>query len=314
LIQKEFGARASDSLPLSIGDDAALLDFSSDQLLIVTTDLLIEGTHFRRDIIDPYSLGWKSAAVNISDIAAMAGTPTYAFISIALPDVEVDYVRQIYDGLADCFGRYGVELAGGDTSLSTGGIVINVTQLGLVTKGHETLRKTARPGDSVVVTGFIGESRAGLELLLSKGLEEANRICPKCVRRHLRPQPRVIEAKYAVETGTVRAAMDISDGLATDLGKMCAASGTGARIFAEKIPISIELKEAADALGKDPVDLAISGGEDYELLWAAGNTKLLDDKLDVQVPEIGEFNNTGKVTVVWPDGRETPLEGGWQHF
>lgn len=309
-----------DRVVVGFGDDAAVLRTGTNRLLIVTTDLLIEGTHFRRDIIDAYSLGWKAAAVNISDIAAMGGKPTWGFVSIALPNIEVSFVEELYRGMNDISNRYGSKIIGGDTNRVAGNIVVNVAQLGEVEDGRYALRSTAKPGQRVLVTGFIGESLAGFKLLDRLGFEQASREHPEVVQRHIRPIPRVAEARAATENNLVRAMMDLSDGLAIDLGKMCKASSVGARIYTEKLPVSGALKQAAEALGENAAVLAASGGEDYELLIAANPedaerlADIVHQATGTMVTEIGEFTEGSETVIVSLDGEEKPLEPGWIHF
>ena len=320
LIESKYGELADDRVVVGFGDDAALLRMGNDKLLIVTTDLLVEGTHFRRDIIDPYSLGWKSAAVNISDIAAMGGVPTWAFVSIALPDIDVSFVESLYEGMNAVSSKFGSRIIGGDTNRVDGNIVINVTQLGEVEEEYAALRKTAKPGDRILVTGTLGDSLAGFKLLDKLGLESARRDHPQVVEHHIRPIPRIPEARAAVRTGAVRAMMDISDGLAIDLGKMCEASGIGAKVYADRLPVSDALRAAADALGVDPISLAASGGEDYELLIAAAPSeaetlaKTVEDATGTTVSDIGEFVGGSGAFLLQQDGQETPLSAGWTHF
>lgn len=320
LIESKYGGLADDRVVVGIGDDAALLRTGGDKLLIVTTDLLVEGTHFRRDIIDPYSLGWKSVAVNISDIAAMGGVPTWAFVSIALPDMDVSFVESLYEGMNAVSSKFGSRIIGGDTNRVDGNIVINVTQLGEVEEARAALRKTAKPGDRILVTGTLGDSLAGFKLLDKLGLKSAQRDHPQVVERHIKPMPRIPEARAAVGTGAVHAMMDISDGLAIDLGKMCQASGIGAKVYADSLPISDALCAAADALGVDPVSLAASGGEDYELLIAAAPSdakalaRAIEDAAGTIVSDIGEFTDGACAVLTQPNGKETPLVPGWKHF
>jgi thiamine-monophosphate kinase len=304
-----------DRVVVGFGDDAALLRTGSDKLLVVTTDLLAENTHFRRNIIDPYSLGWKSVAVNISDIAAMGGVPTWGFVSIAIPDIEVSFIEQLYEGMNAVSAMFGSVIIGGDTNRIHGDIVINVAQLGEVEESRKALRSTAKPGYRILVTGDLGESLAGFMFLDKFGLERASKEHSKVVERHIRPIPRVPEARIAGEHGLVRAMMDISDGLAIDLGKMCEASEVGARIYADRLLVSDDLRRAADALDVDPISLAASGGEDYELLIAAAPsdtemiTKVIED-----LTNIGEFVEGSSAVVIGPDGREELLKAGWKHF
>ena len=370
LISEKYGASdasGAGALALGIGDDAALIR-SDDGFIIVTADLLVENTHFRMDINEPYLLGWKSAAVNISDIAAMGGVPAYSFVSIGLPDVDVSVVEAIYDGMRDVSAKYGSVIAGGDTIASSAGIVINVTQLGTVETDRVARRDGAKPGDAVMVTNTIGDSRAGLELLLRFGLpplapplkggeqtatssqggeqtttssqggqwsrkhgsmaraaseaeigEWAGRGSEACVLAHLKPEPRVHEARAAVATGKVHAMMDLSDGLAADLRKLCEASKVGARVIADALPISEDLHIAAARLDMDPVMLAAGGGEDYELLLTC------DPKDAPEIAKaiastgstarvIGEIVPGQGAVLVHSNGTEEAIGGSWEHF
>ena len=318
LIREKYGAPGIGDLALGIGDDAALIR-SGEQFLIVTADLLVENTHFRMEINEPNLLGWKSAAVNISDIAAMGGTPTYSFVSIGLPDIEVGIVEAIYKGMRDVSAKFGSVIAGGDTVMSEAGIVINVTQLGTVEPDKVARRDGAKPGDAIIVTNTIGDSRAGLELLLKFGLDEARRASEPCVLRHLKPEPRVDEARAAVGAGKVHSMMDLSDGLAADLRKLCDASKVGARVIADALPISEDMHIAAARLDLDATHLAAGGGEDYELLLTC------DPKDAPEIASaiastgstarvIGEIIEGNDVTLVLPSGDEEPIGGSWEHF
>jgi thiamine-monophosphate kinase len=305
---------------VGMGDDAALLRTTGDKLLIVTTDLLAEDTHFTLETISPYDLGWKSVAVNISDIAAMGGLPTWGFVSIALPDVDTGFVESLYDGMNAVSEIFGSRIIGGDTNRTDGQIVINVAQLGEVEEGRAALRSTAKPGQRILVTGYLGDAIAGLKILQRDGLESGLMKHPEVVERHVHPIPRVNEARAAVLTGAVRAMMDLSDGLGIDLGKLCNASGVSARVHADRLPVSDALSRAADDLGLDPVTLAASGGEDYELLIAVAPddvesfVQAVETSTGTRVTDIGEFVEAGNTVLVLPDGKETPLEAGWTHF
>ncbi|MCE5197838.1 MAG: thiamine-phosphate kinase [Armatimonadota bacterium] len=318
LIREKYGAAGVGDLALSIGDDGALVK-CGESLMIITTDLLVEGTHFRMDINDAYLLGWKSAAVNISDVAAMGGLPTFSFVSIGLPDISVAVVESIYQGMYDASNAFGSVIAGGDTVGSECGIVINVTQLGTVEPDRAARRSGAKPGDVVIVTNTLGDSRAGLEMLLKFGLDEARRVSAFLVERHLKPEPRVWEARSAVETGRVHSMMDLSDGLASDIGKLCEASGVGVRIFADKLPVSEDLHIAAARLDADTTALAAGGGEDYELLitCAAEDAQAIIKVISStgsSAAVIGEIVDGGDVVLVSSDGNEQPMPVGWKHF
>lgn len=318
LIKADYGTAGEGDLELGIGDDAALVRCGG-KLMVITADLLVEGTHFRMDINEAYRLGYKSIAVNISDVAAMGGLPTYSFVSIGLPDIEVNTVEAIYQGMHDVCAKYGSVIAGGDTVGSPNGIVINITQLGWVEPEYAAKRSSARPGDAVIVTNTLGDSRAGLELLLKCGMKEARRISDFVVERHIMPEPRVKEARAAVMTGKVHAMMDLSDGLAADISKLCAASGVGARIFATTVPISDELRDAAGVLGKSAIELAVGGGEDYELLLtcaqddAAAVTSAVE-AAGSSASVIGNISSGNGITLVSADGSEGPVGGTWEHF
>lgn len=307
-------------LVVGVGDDAAVLDFGRDELTIATTDMLVEGTHFRLDLISPYQLGWKTVAVNISDIAAMGGVPTWTFVSFGLkPDTEIAFVDALYHGMTECAARFGSMLVGGDTNAVQANSVISVTQLGQVEPDRLTLRSGARPGDRLLVTGWLGNSRAGLELLLKFGAEEATRQFGWLVDSHLSPIPKVNEARAAVETGGVRADIDVSDGLAADLPKLCKASKVGAVVYAEKLPISGDLEASAAKLGMDAMNLAADGGEDFELLMAVapGDVEMViqavEEQTQTRVTEIGEFVD-GPIEIIYSNGSRRPLKGGWEHF
>lgn len=309
-----------DGLVLGMGDDAALFRPKPDKLQIVTTDLLAEGTHFRRDIIDAYSLGWKSVAVNISDVASMGGNPTWTFVSLALPDIEIEFVDELYRGMDACAEKFGSHIVGGDTNYVNGNIVINVTQLGDVEEGRAALRSTAKAGDRILVTGNLGDSLAGLKILLKYRLDFAKNNHPKLLEAHIRPVPRVTEARTAVETGHVSAMMDISDGLACDLGKMCDASDVGAIVSAGKLPQSDELAIVSRELDTDPTILAATGGEDYELLiavapeYAQSLAHAIIEATGTKVTDIGEFTDEKDRILIHPDGSKHEFKPGWSHF
>ena len=286
----------------------------------MTTDLLVEGVHFRRDWSDAYSIGWKAAAVNLSDLAAMGADPTFTFVSLGLPPEEsVEGVERLYDGLCDCLGRYGARLAGGDTNRAPSGLVINVTQLGTVPAGLALKRSGAKPGDILLVTGTLGNSAAGLALLEQHGPVKADKLCRALVDSHRRPHPRVVAARAARETGKVRACMDLSDGLLADLPKLCAASGVGAKIDASLLPLSENLMAMAAELGRSAWDFALGGSEDYELLLSAAPADAeavcaAVAATGAAMTQIGEVTRAG-LRFLGPHGTNLPeTDAGWDHF
>jgi len=320
-VRAAHAGAAGNGLAVPIGDDGAVLDVPQGRQVVVTTDMLVEEVHFRRDWSDPYSIGWKAAAVNLSDIAAMGADPTFAFVSLAfVQDETVETLERLYNGFADCLTRYGARLAGGDTNACPRGLTINVTQLGTVAAGQAWTRTGARVGDSLLVTGTLGNSYGGLALLLQDGLARAEKSFPALVGAHRRPQPRVVAARALAALGTVRAAMDISDGLAGDLAKLCAASGVGARVDAAQIPISDDLRAAADALGQDATQMALVGGEDLELLLVvspadADAVRSAVEDTGIACTLVGEIVKSG-LRFVGAGGEDAlpPGRQGWDHF
>ena len=269
----EFGliGRIRDLFPApegvtGIGDDCAVLPQRSGRDTLVSTDMLVEGTHFLRADIPPYRLGWKSAAVNVSDIAGMGGRPTATFLSVALPaDLQADWMDEFLRGYADLSGRFGVALLGGDTTASPDRICINVAVLGECPSGTARLRSHAQAGDLVCVTGPLGDSAAGLKAIL--GGVERDADVQALIDRHYLPLPRVAEGLQLAATPGVHAMMDISDGIGSDLGHILEASGCGARIDVAALPLSPALRRVCARQGWDAAALAIGGGEDYELLF-----------------------------------------------
>ncbi|MGH2718787.1 MAG: thiamine-phosphate kinase, partial [Actinomycetota bacterium] len=241
-----------------IGDDTAILRAPGGTILF-TADLLVEGVHFDLSWTSPEDLGWKAIAVNASDVAAMGGTPRRALVSIALrPDLVVDLVEGLYRGMRECCDRFGLAVAGGDTSRADQ-LVISVAMLGNPAGRRVVERRGAEPGDVVCVTGALGNAAAGLALLRAglpgrrKDLEAA----------HLRPVPRVREAEV-LRRHLPSAMIDVSDGFAADLGHLCRASNVGARVDVARLPAP---DLAGTGLALDALGLALNGGEDYELCF-----------------------------------------------
>lgn len=305
------------NLPVGIGDDCAALP-PSDQTL-VTTDMLIENIHFRTDINRYYDIGWKSVAVNLSDIASMGGKPTYTFLSIGLPDIDIEDVNNLFSGIADCIKSAGAILAGGDTVSSPAGIVINVTALGALGPAGAVKRSGAQAGDSVLVTGTLGDSLAGLQLLLEHGLAECEQRFAYLVKRHLRPEPQLSASAAMAATGHVKSMMDLSDGLCKDIRRLCKSSAVGAVVHSAWLPLSEQLLAAATQTGLDPVSLAASGGEEYELLFTCAPehvqaVKGAAEGSGTSAQVIGEITEGPEVVllnisdqqILWPDP--------WEHF
>ena len=272
-----IGPPNREDLIVGIGDDAAVWR-TGDRFVLATTDTMVEGVHFERALSPWADVGWKALAVNVSDIAAMGGEPTFALITLALPDnVPPDDVEMIYAGLSDCARNYGVTIAGGDV-VRAPQVSVTVALLG---EAHERggaplilRRDAARPGDLIATTGRLGDSAAGL-IRLREGVHRDDPL----VRKHLRPRPPLSGGRFAASTG-ITCGIDISDGLLQDVGHVCEASGVGAIIRAKNVPMS---REMFGAFPNDALRLACTVGEDYELCLVGDR-----DLLDALSPELVE--------------------------
>lgn len=253
---------------LGIGDDCAVLPQRAGMETLVSTDMLMDGVHFLIDDVDPFSLGWKSAAVNVSDIAGMGGRPVGSFLSFALPkSLSAEFIISFIDGYKALSDQFDCPLLGGDTTSSLDRLCISVTVMGECAKGACRKRSDARVGDLICTTGFIGDSAAGLNVILKacdRGPLEA-----ELVRRHYRPVPRVDAGLALAAAPGVHAMMDISDGIGSDLRHILKASGKSARVDVDRLPLSAQMLEACGKYGWDALHLALDGGEDYELLFTA---------------------------------------------
>ena len=304
---------------LGIGDDAALVSLPRGKFLM-TTDLMVEDVHFRRRLTPPESLGYKLLAVNVSDIAAMGGRPLFGLLAFALPPgLEFDFLRRFAGGLKRAGRKYGVEIVGGDTTSSRGGIFTCLTLLGRLTARRPLTRSGARPGDHICVTGDLGASSLGLAAL-ERGKAASDPEFRSVVRKHLLPSPPALWGAALAEKGLATAAMDISDGLSTDLGRLCRESGTGAEIFTADLPVGRVAKKAARLLGMTDLGAALHGGEEYELLFTvdpaeAGAVRNLARRVKVRVTRIGTVHSGRRIPPGGGDGKRSPLTPqGWQHF
>ena len=310
---QDKSAASFQKLVIGIGDDAAAWK-SETGTQLVTTDSLFQDVHFRLQTTPWYELGWKSQAVNLSDIAAMGGVPEYAVVSLAVPpDTEVDDVKALYQGMLDLAGKYGVAIVGGDTCRAPL-VSITLTVLGSAKNDKVLTRSAARPGDRIAVTGALGAAAAGMEML-DKKLRFDDESGRRLREAFLKPEPRVVEGQKLVGLG-VKAAIDISDGLIADLKHICESSRVGARVEVGQIPVAAAVRAnfAERALG-----LALAGGEDYELLFTASGEVIdrVRAKISCPVTIIGEVvaEKPGGVVVI--DERGGPIDlsrSGWEHF
>lgn len=307
MIKKKFEVPSS---MLGIGDDCAIVPGSNDEF-IFSTDMLIEGVHFLRDAVSPEDIGWKSLAVNLSDIAAMGGTPAATFLSIALPkDAQGDWAEKFIDGYSELSKKFNVPLLGGDTTSSLRDIAINVGVLGRIPKGKSIKRSGAAPGHCIYVTGNLGDSAGGLQAILNswKRTPEVESL----ILCHMKPVPRIEAGQALMRTGSVSSMMDISDGLASDLRHILKASGAGAKIHLDRVPISDNLKCVCAEYGLDEFSLAVGGGEDYELLFTAPAG--IEDILGFTVYKIGEIVSGDTLTWMM-DGQAINYDyEGFNHF
>jgi thiamine-monophosphate kinase len=315
------------SLLVAIGDDAAVIRQTTGRDTLVTTDLLIEDIDFHRDTTTSQMLGHKALAVSLSDIAAMGGRPQSALLSLGIPnDIwNSDFLDEFYEGFFPLADRYDVRLVGGDISRTPEKIVIDSVVLGACKDGEAVLRRGARPGDHIFVTGSLGGSAAGLRLL-ERGARVQHRDVTdpdsQSVRhlllRHLRPDPRVGWGLVLAEERLATAMIDISDGLSSDLHHLCDESVVGALIDAARIPIDPLLAALCGRRALDPLLLALHGGEDFELLFTVPPDKVasLPKTVDgISISQIGEITNeSGKVCVAEKDRVWELKSKGFDHF
>ncbi len=312
---RKGSAGSPPGLLLGIGDDAAAWR-SRAGVHLATTDTMVDGVHFNRGQITWEELGWKSLAVNLSDIAAMGGVPQYALVTLGVPgDTDAGNVVSLYRGMLAAGNPFQVAIAGGDTIRSPL-IVITICLFGSIkgTKGRMMTRGGARAGDLVNVTGFLGTSAGGLRMLEHSLVFD--REVAMCLRQaHFRPQPRVFEGQKMVRAG-VRCAIDVSDGLIADLTHVCDSSRVGATINVDAVPVHPVLRAA---FPDEYLEMALSGGEDYELLFTASPETLakLRPLISIPLTTIGEITaeDPGRVALVDKEGKSfVESKSGWDHF
>jgi thiamine-monophosphate kinase len=322
--------RPGPAVRLGIGDDAAALVLPPSEDLLVSTDVLVEGVHFTRTTVPLRYVGRKAVAVNASDIAAMGGRPLALLCSLASrPDMEVEELLELYTGLIGRATELGLDVIGGNLSATPGPLVLDATIVGTTSDRKLLKRSGARPGEALYVSGRLGRAAAGLRFLAEGAvLSEAGelRVPPgwhgaplpvveACLRAHLDPEPRIALGQFLCRRGLASACMDLSDGLARDLPRLCEASRVGCLVDEAALPVySTGKEEAAGALA-----LALSGGEDYELLFSTGEETSLADwgaESDLPLTRIGRLSEPeAGIRLRSVDGGERPLAAsGWDHF
>lgn len=310
-------AATDESVVVGIGDDAAVVAYSAGAQVVTTTDMLVEGVHFRRDTIDDRLLGWKAIAVSISDIAAMGGRPRHAVVSLAIPvAMEVERIEELYSGMDEVCRAYGMHVVGGDVVKTDGPFVLSVTVLGEVEAGRALLRSGARPGDLLFVTGTVGGSAAGLEYIQKGGAVLDDSLLKSL---HQRPVPQVRAGRLLLESGACTSLNDVSDGVASETNEIAKMSGVQLVIEAERMPMQAIVTEYAAHRGIDPLDWALFGGEDYQLVGTldpagADRAMSLFAKEGLPLTVIGRVEAGQGVTLLRQGERQELTPKGFNHF
>jgi thiamine-monophosphate kinase len=306
---------ARDGLRVGIGDDGAVLRPRGGTEWVVTTDAFLENVHFLRKIHPAKSVGFKALARATSDIAAMGAQARYFFLTVGLPDACTGaWLDDFLDGMARAARRFGLALSGGDTTKYPV-VVASLTVVGEIDRGKAIPRSGAMPGDLLYVSGRLGEAELGLRLVQRK-LHKRKR-WTTLLKKHFYPEPRLALGEWLAAHRCATSMIDTSDGLSTDLKHLSQASGVGANVWTSKIPM-VRIPAELHRLGLDPLDLALNGGEDYELLFTVPKkfSSRLPRKVEgVSVTVIGEITREKSVNLIGPDGRSTLLQSeGWDPF
>lgn len=303
-----------------VGDDTAVLKAGRGVWLLFTTDMMVEGVHFSLDYSTFDQVGWKAMAVNLSDIAAMGGRPTHAVVSLAVSArLKPPELLELYQGMREAAMAYGVNVVGGDTVSNPDRLVLNVAMLGEVGEGKAVYRSGARTGDKVFVTGTLGAPAAGLYLFQNSTLPCSPDAAEYCRRAHTSPRPQLEAGRFLARCG-VSSMDDISDGLASELHEICGASGVGCLIRERDVPVDPRVLAVAEKAGFDPLEWALFGGEDLELVFTAGPEA--EERLEKEAPAegikiypVGVITDSGGVYLERPEGEVVPLpRGGYDHF
>lgn len=301
---KRYFPRYGKNVIVGIGDDAAVIQTQRNLLTLATCDCLVEGAHFMLKNAPPEKLGKKAVFVNLSDIAAMGGVPKYLLVSLVLPKkTPLSYIDKLYQGIASACQLYNIDVVGGNVSKGDR-LVIDVFLLGEVSPQHLIKRNGAQAGDMVLITGTLGGASASLHKK----------------RFHL-PHPRLKESQILAGSGKITAMIDLSDGLSSDIGHICTQGNVGVRLHTNKLPISPATSKVAAQIKKEPWEIALNGGEDYELCFTVSpqNADMIktaiEQKTRTKVTIVGEILKHPKQILVLPDGKEIKLEKrGWNHF
>ncbi|HZT13718.1 MAG TPA: thiamine-phosphate kinase [Candidatus Baltobacteraceae bacterium] len=302
-----------------IGDDAAVWQPSRSHRSVITTDVLVEGRHFTRESMTLHDAGYRAMAANLSDLAAMAARPVLATVALTVPaELSLVEILELYTGMLAIASPCGCAIAGGDTAVGDQ-LSIAIAAIGQTRPAHVKGRRGARPGDVAAVTGMLGASRAGLYVSRDPAILDGP-LAQDALASHRRPTPRIAEGRWLGASASVRAMMDVSDGLAADLPRVCAASGCGAVVTAEQIPVAPSAHSVASALHEDPALFALAGGEDFELLAAIDARafghlqRRFRARFGRELFEVGRFTE-GSGVRLRKGGIEEPLaRAGYDHF
>ncbi len=313
------GKRGASRLRLGMGDDAAVLSPGDRTDWVLSCDTLLEDVHFRLKTHPPSAVGYKALARAVSDLAAMGATPRFFLLTLALPSSRTGpWLDAFLEGMGHAARELDISAIGGDTTRSRT-VFVSVTVLGEIAPGRALTRSGARPGDIIYVSGKLGRAQLGLELVLRGHAHD--RQLRALIQPHLYPKIRIALGSRLARQRIASSAMDLSDGLSTDLARLCTASKVGAKIYASKVPRAVIPAVAARKLGKrkiDPLQLALHGGEDYELLFtvpARHVKKLSQAPGAAALTPIGEITRSRQLILVAPDAREKPLQSqGWDPF
>lgn len=321
-LQQCIGVQRPDII-VGIGDDVAVLADREDEYLLATVDNHVENVHYLPYLITPQQLGRRALAVNLSDIAAMGGTPHYALVSLALPpDTDVAWLEACYTGMQALAQQSGVAIVGGNITRSVAGVAIDITVLGRVRHDQIVLRSGAQPGDKVLVTGYVGDAFAGLQLVFQPTLAVEPWVRETLILCYLEPLPRLQESVVIAQAGVATAMIDVSDGLGGDLGHICDRSQVGVTVWADALPTSSGMHQVAHAMGVAPWKLALEGGDDYGLCFTVPSNAVeelkhaIAEQTGTLITVIGEIQPKEQGRhVVLPDGQSVPLDASsWQHF
>ncbi len=324
-IKDIIGDQVDETLVKGIGDDAALIATSKNEVLAISTDTLVEGVHFDLSYMPLQHLGYKSVVVSLSDIAAMNGLPSHVTVSVALSSkFSVEAVDEFYKGVKQAAETYGIRVIGGDTTASLKGMMINVSAIGFMQKGKVALRSGSKPKDVICVSGDLGGAFLGMHILerekqefkanpeMQPDLDEFSYL----VGRQLKPEARIDLIHSMNEIGIQPSSMiDISDGLASELIHLSIQSKNKFKVYEDKIPIAEETRSASMDFSLDPTTAALNGGEDYELLFTLKLEDFEKVKNHPDITAIGYVEEGEGATLVTRSGNNVPIRAqGWNHF